>query len=254
MPASLKFKHALQPLFTVIKKKAGLTRLRFCSTGGAAINPQLIVFFGSIGVMLYQGYGLTETSPIINANTIKNNKVGTVGRPLQGVIEKIDADGEILVKGPQVMKGYWKNPEANKESFTPDGYYKTGDVGFIDEEGYLTITDRKKELLKTSGGKYVAPQPIENAFNTDPFIEQLVVVGENRKYISALVVPNFEALGEWAKQKSLEYRDHRELVNHPAVLKLTRKELIKSTRAWPGMNRLKNLPSSISHLARKAES
>jgi len=222
IPASLKFKHALsKPLFAVIKKKAGLTRLRFCSTGGAAINPQLIVFFGSIGVMLYQGYGLTETSPIINANTIRDNKVGTVGKPLQGVIEKIDEDGEILVKGPQVMKGYWNNPAANKESFTADGYFKTGDVGFIDEEGYLTITDRKKELLKTSGGKYVAPQPIENAFNTDPFIEQLVVVGENRKYISALVVPNFEALGEWAKQKNLEYRDHRELVNHPEVLKLT---------------------------------
>jgi long-chain acyl-CoA synthetase len=221
VPFSLKFKLALaRPLFYVIKKKAGLTRLRFCSTGGAAISPQLIVFFGGLGIKLYQGYGLTETSPIINANTLACNKVGTVGKPLKGVEEKIAGDGEILVRGPQVMKGYWNNPDANKEAFTGDGFYRTGDIGFIDEEGYLTITDRKKELLKTSGGKYVAPQPIENAFNTEPLIEQVVVVGENRKYISALVVPEFEALSEWARQKGIEYRDRSELVRHPEVNKL----------------------------------
>ncbi len=228
VPASLNFKLALaKPLFLVVKKKAGLTRLRFCSTGGAAISPDLIVFFASIGVKLYQGYGLTETSPIINANTLKCNKVGTVGKPLPGVEEKVEEDGEILVRGPQVMKGYWNNPDANNEVFTDDSYFRTGDVGIIDEEGYLTITDRKKELLKTSGGKYVAPQPIENAFNTDSIIEQIVVVGDNRNYITALVVPEFEALGEWAKKKGIAYRDHTELVKNPEVIKLTQERIDK---------------------------
>ena len=226
VPFSLKFKRALaKPLFAVVKKKAGLSRLRFCTTGGAAISRDLIIFFGGMGIGLYQGYGLTETSPIINANTLKDNKIGTVGKPLPGIVEKIDVDGEILVKGPQVMKGYWNNPEANKEAFTSDGYFRTGDVGIIDEEGYLTITDRKKELLKTSGGKYVAPQPIENSFNTDPYIEQVVVVGENRKYISALVVPEFEALGVWAKEQGINFRDNTELVNDPRVKALIQERI-----------------------------
>jgi len=221
VPISLKIKSGLaKPLFKVVKKKAGLDRLRFCSTGGGPINPDLIVFFGALGIKLYQGYGLTETSPIVNANTPRNNKLGTVGKPLPGIVEKIAEDGEILVKGPQVMKGYWNNPEANKEVFTEDGFFRTGDIGFLDEEGYLTITDRKKELYKTSGGKYVAPQPIENEFNTDPYIEQVAVVGDNRKYISALVVPQFEALSAWAKKQGIEFQGYSDLVKHPKVMEL----------------------------------
>ena len=221
VPFSLKTKHALsQPLFAIVKKKAGLSRLRFCSTGGGPINPELIKFFGAMGVMLYQGYGLTETSPVINANTLSHNKLGTVGRPLDGVTIKIEEDGEILVKGPQVMKGYWNNPEANAEVFTEDGFFRTGDIGFVDDEGYLTITDRKKELLKTSGGKYVAPQPIENEFNTDTFIEQVTVVGDNRKYMTALIVPEFGALEDWADKQGISYHDDSELVKHPKVIEL----------------------------------
>ncbi len=218
VPSSLKLKVGLaQPLFKVVKKKAGLSRLRFCSTGGGPISPDLIIFFGGVGINIYQGYGLTETSPIINANTLKNNKIGTVGKPLEGVEEIIAEDGEILVRGPQVMEGYWNNPEANKESFTEDGFFKTGDVGFIDEEGYLTITDRKKELLKTSGGKYIAPQPIENEFNTDPYIELVVVVGDNQKFVSALVVPDFEALTSWAQEKGISFSDKKDLIENPQV-------------------------------------
>ncbi len=221
VPASLRVKYSLaKPLFNLVKKKAGLDRLRFCSTGGGPINPDLIVFFGAMGIKLYQGYGLTETSPIINANTPKANKLGTVGKPLPGVVEKIDEDGEILVKGPQVMKGYWNNEEATKEAFTKDGFLRTGDIGFIDEEGYLTITDRKKELIITSGGKNIAPQPIENEFNTDPYIEQVAVVGDGRKYISALIVPEFEALSRWAKEQGIEFKDYSELVKHPKVVEL----------------------------------
>ncbi len=221
VPFSLGFKMALsKPIFAIVKKIAGLDRLRFCTTGGAAISSDLIIFFGGLGVNLYQGYGLTETSPIVNVNTPEHNRIGSVGKPLPGVEEKIDVDGEILVRGAQVMKGYWKNPEADKEVFTSDNYFRTGDVGFIDGEGYLTITDRKKELLKTSGGKYVAPQPIENAFNTDPYIEQVVVVGERRKHIAALVVPEFEALEKWAQEQGIKYRDYSELIGDRRVEEL----------------------------------
>ncbi len=226
VPFSLKFKKGLcKPLFMIVKKKAGLTRLRFCSTGGGPISPDLITFFGGMGINIYQGFGLTETSPVINANTLKCNKIGTVGKALDGVEEKIARDGEILVKGPQVMKGYWNNEAANKESFTKDGYFKTGDIGFIDKDGYLTITDRKKELLKTSGGKYVAPQPIENEFNTDLYIEQVAIVGDNRKFISALIVPEFVALGEWAKEQGLTFKNNTELIKHPKVVGLIKERI-----------------------------
>ena len=226
VPAFLRLKYSLaKPLFNMVKKKAGLDRLRLCSTGGGPINPDLIVYFGAMGIKLYQGYGLTETSPIINANTPRANKLGTVGKPLPGVEERIDEDGEILVKGPQVMKGYWNNEEATKEVFTPDGFFRTGDIGFIDEESYLTITDRKKELIITSGGKNIPPQPIENEFNTDPYIEQVAVVGDGRKYISALIVPEFEALSRWAKEQGIEFKDYTELVRHPKVVELVQQRV-----------------------------
>jgi long-chain acyl-CoA synthetase len=219
VPLSIKIQQALtKPLFNLVKGKAGLDRLRLCSTGGGPINPDLIVFFGAMGIELFQGFGLTETAPIINANTPRNNKLGTCGKPLPGVIEKTAEDGEILVKGPQVMKGYWNNPTATKETFSPDGFFLTGDIGFVDEDGYLHITDRKKELFKTSGGKYVAPQPIEYAFNTNPYVEQVACVGDNRKYICALIVPEFNALNLWAKQNNIECKDNQELVCHEKVV------------------------------------
>lgn len=240
VPASLKIKYALcQPVFAIVKKRAGLTRLRFCSTGGGPINPDLIKFFGAMGINLYQGYGLTETSPIITANTLKFNKIGTVGKALEGVTIKIEEDGEILVKGNQVMKGYWNNPEANREVFTEDGFFRTGDIGFLDEEGYLTITDRKKEMLKTSGGKYVAPQPIENEFNTDPFIEQVAVVGDSRKYMTALIVPEFEALEEWAKGHGITYQNNTELVNDPEVKTLIEKSVAEVNKKLAKFEQIK---------------
>lgn len=240
VPLSLSLKLLLcQPLFLVVKRMAGLNRLRFCTTGGAAISRDLIVFFGGLGIDIYQGYGLTETSPIINANTPKENRIGSVGKSLPGMEVRIDEDGEILVRGPQVMSGYWKNPAANKEVFTPDNFFRTGDIGFVDDEGYLTITDRKKDLLKTSGGKYVAPQPIENAFNTDPYIEQVVVVGENRKYVSALVVPEFEALEKWAKEQGISYRNYSELVGDSRVEELMRTSIERINRDLAGYEQIK---------------
>jgi len=219
VPLSVRLQQALtKPLFNLIRKKAGLDRLRLCSTGGGPINPELIVFFGAMGIKLFQGFGLTETAPIINASTPKDNKLGSCGRPLPGVIEKIAEDGEILVKGPQVMKGYWKNDQANKEVFTADGFFLTGDIGYIDEDGHLHITDRKKELFKTSAGKYVAPQPLEYAFNTNPYVEQVAAVGDNRKYICALIVPEFNALINWAQSQGIAFKDNAELVRHEKVV------------------------------------
>jgi len=226
VPTGLKLKMAAaNRLFAVVKKQAGLDRLRMCSTGGGPINPDLILFFGSMGIDLYQGFGLTETAPTTHVNTPRFHKLGTVGKPFPGVEQRIDLDGEILIKGPQVMKGYCNNPQATAEAITPDGFFRTGDIGKIDEEGFLTITDRKKDLLITSAGKNIAPQPIENEFNTDRFIEQVAVVGDGRKYVTALVVPEFGALEAWAKEKGIEYPSRAELIRHPQVKELMEKHV-----------------------------
>ncbi len=212
-------------LFFKVKKKAGLERLRICHTGGGPINPDLADIFGSIGIKLYQGFGLTETAPVTHTCTPAHHKLGWVGKPIPNTEHKIADDGEILIRGPQVMKGYYNDPEATKEAFTEDGFFKTGDVGEIDEEGYLRITDRKKELIITSGGKNIAPQPIENMFNTDPFIEQVCVVGDNRKFLSALIVPNFEALERWATENGIPHEDREALVRHEKVYSLIKERI-----------------------------
>ncbi len=221
VPVGLKIQSKLaNRLFEKVKKEVGLDRLKYSYTGGGPIDPKIIYFFGGMGINLYQGYGLTETAPIINASTPKHNKIGTVGKALPNVEEKIADDGEILVRGPQVMKGYYNNPEATAEVLIGDGWFATGDIGEIDDEGFLKITDRKKELLKTSGGKYVAPQPIENEFNTDPYIEMVSVVGDGRKYITALVVPDFENLKAWLKENhGIDAKDNREIADNPEVQK-----------------------------------
>jgi long-chain acyl-CoA synthetase len=204
-----------------VKAKVGMDRLKYSATGGGPIDPKLIKFFGGMGINLYQGFGLTETAPIIVANHPKANKVGTVGKPLPNVEVKIAEDGEILVRGPQIMKGYYNNPEATAEVLSPDGWFATGDIGEIDSEGYLKITDRKKELLITSGGKNIAPQPIENEFNTDPYIEMVCAIGDNKKFISALVVPEFENVSAWLKEQTGEdIKDPQKLAVHPKVKEL----------------------------------
>jgi long-chain acyl-CoA synthetase len=218
LPLGLKLKLKLaDKIFMKVKTQAGIDRLRICHTGGGPIDPELIIFFGSIGIKLYQGFGLTETAPVTHTCTPLHHKLGWVGRPIPNTFVKIAEDGEILIKGPQVMKGYLNNPEANKEAFTADGYFRTGDIGEVDPEGYMKITDRKKDLIITSGGKNIAPQIIENSFNTDPYIEQVYVTGEKRKYIAGLVVPNYQNLEQWAKEKGISFSSKTDLIANEKV-------------------------------------
>ena len=183
------------------KIRAGIgARVRVFCSGGAPLAVELAEFFASIDVTILQGYGLTETSPIVSANLEDENKIGTVGRPVEHVEVKIADDGEILVRGLCVMQGYYRKPDQTREVFTPDGWFKTGDIGHLDSEGYLVVTDRKKELLKTAAGKMVAPQPIENRLKSSSYIANAIVIGDRHKFISALIVPNFAALESAARE------------------------------------------------------
>ena len=195
-------------------------------SGSAALQPRLNKMFQNAGIPILEGYGLTETSPVISVNSFGKVKVGTVGHVLENLDVKIQEDGEITVKGPSVFKGYFKNEEMTKEVFTEDGYFKTGDIGHIDEEGYLHITDRKKEMFKTSGGKYVAPQVIENQAKASKFIEQIMVVGDGEKMPCALIQPDFNFVQHWAERKQINVgTTPEEMANSPELKERINKEI-----------------------------
>ncbi|GGD58818.1 AMP-dependent synthetase/ligase [Muriicola marianensis] len=209
------------------KWKEGLGgNLETMVSGSAALQPRLARIFGAVGIPVMEGYGLTETSPVISVNDVRNRgwKIGTVGRIIEGVEVKIAQDGEILCKGPNVMMGYYKDPERTAEVLN-NGYFHTGDIGEIDDDGFLRITDRKKEMFKTSGGKYVAPQLLENRLKQSRFIEQVMVVGEGEKMPAALIQPNFEFLGEWARRHSKNLSNPEEFVRDPEVQERIQKEV-----------------------------
>jgi long-chain acyl-CoA synthetase len=195
--------------------------VKFIVTGGAACQVKLLRIFNAAQIPVYEGYGPTENSPIISINlrTPGGTKYGTVGHVISGVDYKLEADGEICVAGPSVMKGYYKRPDLTAETII-DGWLHTGDIGEIVDGKYLKITDRKKELFKTSGGKYVAPQPIENKMKESPFIEQIVLIGDNKRFVSALIVPGFSKLKEWAKQHGIEYTSNEEIIKNNMVITL----------------------------------
>ncbi len=207
-------------------------RLRFCITGGAALPDEIYLIFTGAGIAIMQGYGLTETSPVVSSNVPGATRVGTVGRPIPNVQVRVAADGEIEVSGPGVMQGYYHKPEATKEAFTDDGWFRTGDIGDIDDDGYLCITDRKKELFKTSGGKYIAPSPIEQMLRSSRFVNQAVLVGSERKFPAALIVPNFEMLESYAKLKELDINGTAEYCSHPRIIDLISRQIEAMT---PGL-------------------
>ena len=200
-------------------------RLRFAISGGAALNPTINRFFNAAGINILEGYGLTEASPVIAVNRLENNRIGTVGLPLPGIEVKIAPDGEILTRSPSVMQGYYKDPEATAEVIDGDGWLATGDIGYLDEVGCLVITDRKKDLIVTSGGKNVAPQEIEGRITLDKFIEQAVVYGDGHNYLTALIVPDMALMHSYAEIKSIDYVDDDALVNHPRVHDLLRRRI-----------------------------
>lgn len=203
-------------------------RLRLISSGGAPLSKELAEFFWTLDVPIYQGYGLTETSPIVSSN-YPVNRVGSSGKPIANVQVRAAEDGEIQVKGPCIMQGYYKNPEATREVLTPDGWFSTGDIGYVDQDGYLYITDRKKDLIKTAGGKFVAPQPIENALKTSPYILNAMVVGDKRKFIAALIVPNPITVAARLADEGLKFSSHSELAAHPGTHGLIEDEIKRLT-------------------------
>jgi long-chain acyl-CoA synthetase len=215
-------------VYSKIREGLGGGTQRF-SAGGAPLAPELAEFFWSVGVTIHQGYGLTETSPVVTANTPAANKIGTVGRPIPNVQVKIAEDGEILVKGPNVMQGYYHKPEATREVFTSDGWFRTGDIGRLDEDGYLIITDRKKELLKTAAGKFVAPAPIENTLKTSPYITNAIVVGDTRKFVSVLIVPNFANIEASARKAGHDFATPTQMTGDPWVRDLLSSEIERLT-------------------------
>lgn len=204
-------------------------RLKRCITGGAALSDDIYLIFNGAGVSIMQGYGLTETSPVISSNNPIDVKLGTVGKPIRNVRVRIAEDGEIEVTGPNVMLGYYNKPDATRDAFTADGWFKTGDIGHLDDEGFLIITDRKKELFKTSGGKYIAPAPVEQMIKMSRFVNQVVLVGNERKFPAALVVPNFEQLASYAKIKHLDIATPAEFCSNPRIIDLLERQIAAYT-------------------------
>lgn len=225
IPLGLRIKRAIahKLVFSKLHEKLG-GRVRFFVSGGAPLSRDIAEFFHAAGILILEGYGLTETCPATHINRYDNYKFGTVGQAIPGVEVKIAPDGEIVVRGDNIAKGYYKKPQETAEVFSEDGWFKTGDIGEIDSEGFLRITDRKKDLIKTAGGKYVAPQNIENMLKADPFISQAVVIGDQRPYCVVLIAINQAEAEKFAKEKGIQYKDYLDLTKKPEI-----RERVKQT-------------------------
>jgi len=211
-------------VFKKIRNSFG-RRLRFTVSAGASLNENIFRFFSKIGILILEGYGLTETSPTVSVNRLRDFKFGTVGKIISGVEVKIDDDKEILVKGPNIFKGYFKNEDGTRLCFNKEGWFCTGDLGFIDKQGFLTIIGRTKEMIITSGGKNIWPERVENLLNNDRFISQSVIIGNKRKFISALIVPDWQEIEIYFKENNLVLQEHDKLIKSPILLEIFQKRI-----------------------------
>jgi long-chain acyl-CoA synthetase len=246
-PTAISWKLANKLLFSKVREAMG-GEVKYFISGGAPLGRELAEWYARIGIRIHEGYGLTETSPVIALNNPQQHRLGSVGPILKNLEVRVASDGEILVRGPSVFKGYWNLPTATAEAFEGD-WFKTGDVGNLDAEGYLSITDRKKDLIKTSGGKFIAPQPIEGSLKVNPMVAEAALVGEKRRFPAVMILPNFALLEEWAKKNSVIYEGRDQLCTDPRVVEMYTQivEQVNGKLAqYEKMKKLLILPTEIS--------
>ena len=236
---AFKYNLANKIIFSKLKNALGMDRLEFAFSGGGPLSVSDAEFFLGMDIKVIEGFGLTETTPVTNANNRHKIKPGTVGPAVKDTIVKLGEGGELLIKGPQVMMGYYKNEAATKEAFTADGFFKTGDIAEIDSDGYVKITGRIKDIIVTSGGKNISPQNIENSLKASRYIEQIAVIGDNRKYLSALVVPAFTELEGWAKGNGLEFTSRKELLENAKVKDLYAREIEENMKDYARVEQIR---------------
>ncbi|HOP47733.1 MAG TPA: long-chain fatty acid--CoA ligase [Desulfobacteraceae bacterium] len=236
---AVRYKIADKLVISKIKAALGMDRINFTFSGGGPVSRSDIEFFIGMGIPVIEGYGLTEASPITNVNRSWLIKPGTVGPPLKDTTIQISDEGEILIKGPQIMLGYFKDEKGTGESFTSDGFLRTGDLGFVDEDGYLSITGRIKEIIITSGGSNISPQNLENSLSDSRFIEQVAIIGDRRKYISALIIPAFEELKKWAEESGIQFKEWEDMVRNEKVIELYENEIKRYTSQFARVQQIR---------------
>ena len=242
VPLWLAIKHRIADVIVFEKLREAMGgRIRILVSGGAPLSSDVALAFLGARIPIVQGYGLTETSPVITAGQLTDNRVGTTGKPVRHVEVRIASDGEIETRGPHVMLGYWHKPEETRAAFTDDGWFKTGDVGHFDKDGYLIITDRKKELLKTSGGKYIAPQLVEQLIKTSRFVSQVVVIGDDRKFPAALIVPDWQQLEGYAQYKGYDLHTRAEFCHDPRIIDLFERQIATRTKDLAPFEKVKRI-------------
>jgi long-chain acyl-CoA synthetase len=240
LTTALRLKHALADrlVYAKLRERTG-GRIRFFVSGGAALPRELGEFFEAVGIRIIEGYGLTETSPVLTVNRLDDYRFGTVGKAIPGVEIKIADDGEILAKGPNIMRGYYNNPKATAEVIDKEGWFHTGDIGMFDAEGHLMITDRKKHLFVSSGGKNIAPQPIENLFLQSKYIDQFVLIGDGRMFCAALIVPEFDILREYTTARGMAETAEADLIANIDVRQLFQDEIDRLQKDLPHYERVR---------------
>ena len=242
IPFWLSRRHEIADRLVFAKLREALGgRIRIFVSGAAPLSPDVALAFAGAGLPIMQGYGLTETSPVISAGQLDENRVGTTGKPIPNVEVRIASDGEIETRGPHIMLGYWNKPEETRAVFTEDGWFKTGDIGSFDAEGFLSVTDRKKELFKTSGGKYISPQPIEQLIKSSRFVNQVVVIGSERRFPAALIVAEWEQLESYAKFKGLDLRTHEDFCHDPRIINLFERQIAARTQNLAQFEKIKRI-------------